>query len=53
MAILLIDDSENDILLLRRAISKARITSALHAAKDGEEAIDYLSGRGAYGDRSR
>jgi CheY-like chemotaxis protein len=49
--ILVVDDDPNDLVLLQRAFQKARQTSPLHFAKDGEEAIAYLSGQGGYGDR--
>jgi CheY-like chemotaxis protein len=49
--ILIVDDDSNDVLLLQRAIQRTRLTMPLHFAKDGEEAVAYLSGRGAYGDR--
>jgi len=51
--ILIVDDDSNDVLLLQRAIRRTRLTVALHFAKDGEEAVDYLSGQGEYGDRDR
>jgi len=51
--ILLVEDSENDILLMRYAFKKARIANPVVELNDGEEAIMYLSGQGAYGDRQR
>ena len=51
--ILLVEDSGEDVLLLKRAFHQARITNPLNVVKDGEEAIRYLSGDGAYADRSR
>lgn len=50
--ILLVEDDPNQVLLLRRALTKADLDIPVHVAKDGEEAIDYLSGGGAFGDRS-
>ncbi len=40
--ILLVEDNENDVLLTRRALSKAKITHKLVIARDGAEALDYL-----------
>ena len=45
-AILLAEDDENDVFLLRRALEKAGLSDALVVARDGQEAIDYLSGNG-------
>jgi CheY-like chemotaxis protein len=50
--ILLVDDSENDILLLRRAFKKAEFNSPLQEVHNGEEAIAYLKGDGVYADRN-
>jgi CheY-like chemotaxis protein len=49
--ILLAEDNEDDVLLLRMAFKKAGATSRLHVAQDGEEALAYLKGEGAYADR--
>ena len=51
--ILLAEDDENDALLLQRAFKKARLRDCLHVVVDGEQAINYLSGRGAYSDREK
>ena len=52
-AILLVEDDENDILLLRRAFRNASIANPLVEVRDGQAAIQYLSGDGAYADRAR
>lgn len=49
--ILLVEDDENDVFLMRRAFDKARLANPLRVVRDGEEAIEYLSGAGAYGNR--
>ena len=46
--ILLAEDDPNDVLLIQRAFQKAGLGSVLKIVPDGAEAIDYLSGRGAY-----
>lgn len=52
-AILLIEDDEADIVLLRRAFQNARVVNPLIEVRDGQAAIHYLSGDGAYADRDR
>jgi len=50
--ILLIDDSENDMILMRRAFIKAKLLNPLLAVASGEEAIAYLTGTGKYANRA-
>ncbi|MGA2590881.1 MAG: response regulator [Bryobacteraceae bacterium] len=49
--ILLIEDNPSDVLLTKRALSKAGITNKIVIADDGEVALDYLFGTGAYAGR--
>ena len=49
--VLLVDDSENDLLLMRMAFQKAEFNNPLQVVRDGEEAIAYLKGDGPYKDR--
>src|SRR5688572_6742244 len=49
--ILLVDDSQNDIMLMHRAFKKAEFECPLREVYDGEEAIAYLAGQGKYSDR--
>ena len=49
--ILLAEDDENDIDLIRRAFAEVRFTNPLHVVHDGEEVITYLKGEGKYADR--
>jgi CheY-like chemotaxis protein len=49
--ILLIEDNPSDIDLTKRALEKGRIVNELVVASDGEEALDYLFGRGQYAGR--
>jgi CheY-like chemotaxis protein len=51
--ILLVEDDSNDLLLIQRAFQKAGLQYPLRVAHDGDQAIQYLSGRGAYGNRQR
>ena len=48
---LLVDDSEDDILLITHAFEKAHIGNLLKSVMNGVEAIRYLSGEGPYADR--
>jgi CheY-like chemotaxis protein len=50
--ILLADDSEDDVILIKRAFHKARLSAALIVVHNGEEAILYLSGFGRFADRT-
>jgi two-component system response regulator len=43
-SILLVEDTEDDIELTRRALKKNRLTNPLVIARDGQEALDYLFG---------
>ena len=51
--ILLADDSEDDVIILRQAVRKAGLKDRLHGVKDGEQAIAYLNGDGPYGNRQK
>jgi CheY-like chemotaxis protein len=51
--ILLVDDSENDLFLMRAAFKKAEFHCPLREARNGEEAIAYLSGDAPFGDRDK
>lgn len=42
-SILLVEDDEADVLLLRRAFKDADIQNPLQVARDGQEAIDFLA----------
>ena len=50
--ILLAEDSEDDILLIRKAFAKAYINNPLQVVRDGAEAIAYLKGEGKYFNRA-
>src|SRR5438874_12937812 len=51
--ILLVDDSENDLFLMRAAFKQAEFNSDLQEVYNGEEALAYLKGEGAYSDRNK
>ena len=50
-AVLLVEDSDSDALLVTRAFEQAHIESPLFRVRDGVEALDYLFARGTYADR--
>jgi CheY-like chemotaxis protein len=49
--LLLVEDNEDDVFIFRRAFRRAGLGHPLQVASDGQDAIDYLSGAGRYGDR--
>ena len=49
--ILLVEDDPSDIDLTKRALAKGHILNQLVVASDGQEALDYLFGTGAYAGR--
>jgi CheY-like chemotaxis protein len=49
--ILVVDDSSDDFLLLKRAFSKAGVVNPVYWVRSGSEAIQYLNGSGPYADR--
>jgi CheY-like chemotaxis protein len=51
--ILLVDDSENDLVLMRAAFKMAECKIPLQEVRNGEEAIAYLKGEGPYRDRNK
>ena len=40
--ILVVDDSENDVLLLLRALEQEGVSNPVHVCKSGDEALKYL-----------
>ena len=51
--ILLVEDVEDDVFLIRHALEQAFVTNPVEVARDGEEALAYLGGTGSYADRAR
>ena len=49
--VLLVEDSENDIFLLKMACQRTGIPHALQIVNDGDAAMKYLAGKDAYADR--
>jgi CheY-like chemotaxis protein len=51
--ILLVEDDENDVILIQRAFQKAGLSYPLKVVRDGDEAMQYLSGQNGYGNRNK
>jgi CheY-like chemotaxis protein len=51
--VLLAEDDPDDVLLTQIAFERARLANPLQVVRDGEEAIAYLRGEGAFADRER
>lgn len=51
--ILVVDDDEDSIVLLENALDMAGARSRRVVARNGREAIDYLSGLGPFADRKK
>jgi len=50
--ILLVEDLEDDVELVRRALEKAEVPNPLHVVRSGEEAVKYLCGTDVYANRA-
>jgi CheY-like chemotaxis protein len=48
---MLVEDNEDDVFLMKRALQGARVVNPLYVVEDGQEAVDYLSGAGKFADR--
>jgi chemotaxis family two-component system response regulator Rcp1 len=48
--ILLVEDDPDDVLLMSEVLCETRISSDLHVAMDGEEAMDFLHREGRFAD---
>jgi two-component system response regulator len=51
--ILLVEDSKHDVLFVRRAWQKNRITNPLFVVPHGQACLDFLHHAGEYGDAER
>ena len=51
--ILIVEDDPNDVLFLKMALEAVGVQNPVVEAKDGRDALDYLSGEGPYADRKR
>ena len=48
--ILLVEDNEGDIFLIKEAFEEAKLHTKLSVVKDGKEAVDFLNKQGKYTD---
>jgi CheY-like chemotaxis protein len=46
--ILLVEDNQDDVFLMERALRKAAIANPIQVVNDGGSAIDYLAGKGRF-----
>ena len=51
--ILIVEDNEDDVFLMERALKAAKVTSPYRVVSDGEETTRYLKGEGIYADRAK
>lgn len=51
--ILLVEDNPNDVELTLRAMKQHNLTNKVYVVKDGEQALDYIFGRGEYAGQNR
>ena len=51
--ILYVEDDDNDAVLMQRAFRKAEIDVPLRIVGDGQQAVDYLSGKAPFENRKR
>ncbi|MEY2408882.1 MAG: hypothetical protein QOF48_1552 [Verrucomicrobiota bacterium] len=51
--ILLVDDSDDDLSLMRHACRAAQFQATLQTVNNGDEALAYLKGEGVYADREK
>jgi CheY-like chemotaxis protein len=50
--ILIVEDNPTDVMLIQRAFAKLKIANPVQVVADGDRAVDYLSGRDSYADRT-
>lgn len=50
--VLLVEDNPDDAELVLHALRKRRLVNRIDVVTDGEEAVDYLFGRGSHEDRA-
>ncbi len=51
LTVLIVEDLPDDVLLLRKAMTRSGITNPIQVVEDGREAIAYLQGEGKYANR--
>jgi CheY-like chemotaxis protein len=51
--ILLVEDNDDDVFAMERALRLSEVKNPLRVVTDGQQAMDYLSGNAAYGNREQ
>jgi DNA-binding response OmpR family regulator len=51
--LLVVEDEDNDVFFLERTIRKAGVNNPVQVVRNGQQAMDYLAGNGAFADRER
>src|SRR5258708_29408803 len=49
--ILLVEDNEDDVFIMQRALKRTGMDLKMQVVMDGQQAMDYLGGKGKYADR--
>jgi len=49
--ILLVEDNEDDVILIKDALERAGVTNPVHVVGTASAAVNYLSGKGEFSDR--
>ncbi len=50
--VLLAEDNDDDVFLIQRAFQEAKTVNPVQVVRNGDEAIEYLSGGGRFADRT-
>jgi len=53
LPVLVVEDNDDDVFILRRAFKDAQLNNPIHVVTDGEEAVDFLAGDGKFANRSQ
>jgi CheY-like chemotaxis protein len=51
--VLLVEDDDNDVVLVQRAFRRASVANPVAIARDGDQAVAYLDGKGEFADREK
>ena len=51
--ILVVEDTADDVFLLKRALTKSGLNPRVETVNEGEEAVNYFAGNGRYADRTQ
>lgn len=53
LQVLLVEDNEGDVRLIKEAFSESKVDKNFTVARDGEDALNYLYGKGKYTERTK